>query len=89
MHAPLIFVLPPALRTTAAAYPTATVEAVSLYPTLVDLAKLPPLPRCPPPTQPNSDRVRLRASHSDLLRGVVLHQRLDGWTAIWLSGYYF
>jgi|EP01047_Picozoa_sp_COSAG01_P058677 iduronate 2-sulfatase len=36
------------------------VEAVSLFPTLVDLAQLPPLPRCPPPS-PISDRVKLCA----------------------------
>ena len=61
MHAPLIFVLPPHLRAKAASFNTATVEAVSLFPTLVDLVQLPALPRCPPPTKQGADTVKLCA----------------------------
>ena len=61
LHAPLMFVLPPHLRAMPASFLTMPVEAVSLFPTLVDLADLPGLPRCPPPSNPASDKVKLCA----------------------------
>ena len=79
VHAPLIFVLPPHLRAMPSSFLTTTVEAVSLFPTLVDLAQLPALPRCPPPSDPESDKVKLCADGLSLAP-LLLHpsgQRLS------------
>ena len=86
MHAPLIFVLPPHLRAQAAAFLTPTVEAVSLFPTLVDLAKLPPLPRCPSPADPASDKVKLCADGLSLAPLLLPHTQLSPEHAALASG---
>jgi hypothetical protein len=52
-------------------------QAVSLFPTLVDLAKLPSLPRCPPPSDPASDKVKLCADGLSLAP-LLLHPDAEG-----------